>query len=62
MKKEERGGEKRGSFVKDATVLPVVSTWETSEDSSGLPESRPRRGRPCKKVFHIWSLEDEFCS
>ena len=23
MKKEERGGERRGSFVKDATVLPV---------------------------------------
>ena len=35
MEKEERGGEIRGPFVKDATVLSVsykLSTLETSED------------------------------
>ena len=56
MNKEQRGGERTGSFVKDATVLlPVaykLSTWETSEDISSLSDLRSRRYRLSKKVFH----------
>ena len=54
MNKEQTGGERTGSFVKDATVLPVAyksSTWETSEDISSLSDLRSRRYRLSKKVF-----------
>ena len=38
MKKEERGGERRGSFVKDATVLPVqLSSVQFSSVAQSCP-------------------------